>query len=181
MRSKATVDDKATTDGDCYTARRLRFPTTNPMEKDSISPGSFLRGRPGPPEALFWGYPIFGRRFQPSPPNHSPMDFLGLGDDKKKNTCALKSHKFLFETKTTAAEAADIQNKNAHLKLIFLPISREAVLPYRRPYVSNTGRTGFLARRPFISRLGCHIQRCQKGCPKKLIFFFPSKTKNNKT
>lgn len=158
------------------------------VEKDSISPGDGSSGGdPGPERHPFAVWQIFGRRSKPHPQTILQWEFfLGLGDEKKrKNTCA---HKFLFETtKTTSGSSIINTEKNAHLKLIFLPISREAV-----PLLSTTvfqywPRPGSLASAvPLTSRPWMPHPKIPEGVPREIDLFLSSsnsatKTKTNRT
>lgn len=152
-------------------------------EKDSISPGDGSSGGdPGPERHPFAVWQIFGRRSKPHPQTILQWEFfLGLGDEKKrKNTCA---HKFLFETtKTTSGSSIINTEKNAHLKLIFLPISREAV-----PLLSTTvfqywPRPGSLASAvPLTSRPWMPHPKIPEGVPREIDLFLSSSNSATKT
>jgi len=157
-------ESRDTTEHRALFARRHRDIPTYPAplsEKDSISPGWFPRGRPGPLEALFWGF-LFLDGVSTSPLQPFSNGFFRIR--RRNNTCG--SHTFSSSRlKTTSGAERVKQKKNRTSKTNIPSYLSRAVLLYRRPF-SSTGRTGFLASRSLTSRLDATSKNARKSAPR---------------
>lgn len=154
------------------------------MGKESIHPGRVLRGRPGSAEAPFCGLANLWTASQTSSSNHSPMGiFSRIRRREKKEKIPAHTNSCSRLLKLPAEAVYHKYRKNAHLKLIFLPISREAVNHcYRRPF-SKTGRAWFFSQRSaFNPRTWMPHPKMPEGVPRETDLFLSSSiTPQNRT
>lgn len=156
--------------------RHSRIPHQSyPWKKSRFHPGRVLRRRPGSGEAPFCGLANLWTAFQTSSTNHSPMGIFSRirrREKKEKIPAHTNSCSRLLKLPAEAVWYHKYR-KNAHLKLIFLPISREAVIPLLSTTVFQYWPRLVLEPAQGLSPrgLGCLIRRYRKGCLEKVDLF----------